>query len=460
MSETVTNYTPPWKSYQQTGNPADIVQSPAVAGAIGNKVDATGGQAENLEVAGGKLSGTDISAAALSDAMTGAEAAVAISSLSSLDSNQGAGTVHYSQVSTYPSTSVAYALSGFRSVKSAPYGAAGDGTTDDTAVVNAARADIKSAGGGCTYYPPAAGYLVSGRTRHPGILIEDKDFPAFDGPEPPGQFRVYAVNKGEYGVGMTGIYSFMTSGSVNTTPFNTLGGTDSVALSGIVYSGSDVTNSVCACNIISRYAGLPPGINWGIEIDMNNESPTAYDTGDARGGQGLVLNTGSTYSPDTGVVVQRVAGEGTGPGWKQGVVVKGAREAGVVVEAMAAATYPAMSPAATGAIAAYVARVSGDTVNRYIVSESGEISWSAGSGAVDTVLGRRSAGNGLTLTGGLDVSGNLNVGGTIGAQQYWVGSNPVVGARQSAISDAASGTEVTTINLILAALRAHGLIAT
>lgn len=44
MATTVTNTTPPWLSYQQTGNPANIVDSPTVAAAIGGKVDATGGQ--------------------------------------------------------------------------------------------------------------------------------------------------------------------------------------------------------------------------------------------------------------------------------------------------------------------------------------------------------------------------------------------------------------------------------
>lgn len=43
--------------------------------------------------------------------------------------------------------------------------------------------------------------------------------------------------------------------------------------------------------------------------------------------------------------------------------------------------------------------------------------------------------------------------------EFRVGSTKVVGARQSAIPNAASGTEVATINAILSAMRAHGLIA-
>ena len=49
----------------------------------------------------------------------------------------------------------------------------------------------------------------------------------------------------------------------------------------------------------------------------------------------------------------------------------------------------------------------------------------------------------------VDVSGEYKVSGT-----------QVVGAQQPAIPDAVIGTEVATINLILAALRAHGLINT
>lgn len=49
----------------------------------------------------------------------------------------------------------------------------------------------------------------------------------------------------------------------------------------------------------------------------------------------------------------------------------------------------------------------------------------------------------------VDVSGEYKVSGT-----------QVVGAQQPAIPDAVLGTEVATINLILAALRVHGLIDT
>lgn len=47
---TVTNSKPAWRSYLATGNRSDIVSSPAVAKAIGGKIDAVSGQAENLSL--------------------------------------------------------------------------------------------------------------------------------------------------------------------------------------------------------------------------------------------------------------------------------------------------------------------------------------------------------------------------------------------------------------------------
>ncbi|GBQ69610.1 hypothetical protein AA103196_2260 [Ameyamaea chiangmaiensis NBRC 103196] len=44
----IANWTPGWQSYAATDDPADIVTSPTVAAAIGTKVDAQGGQTENL----------------------------------------------------------------------------------------------------------------------------------------------------------------------------------------------------------------------------------------------------------------------------------------------------------------------------------------------------------------------------------------------------------------------------
>lgn len=329
------------------------------------------------------------------------------------------------------------------SVKDA--GAVGDGTTDDTAADAAARAALKDAGGGVLFYPPADGYLINGRRRDPGFLLEAANFPEFAGLEPNASVAVYTVQTGEGGSGKGGVYSFVYNGDGNHQPFNTIAPGDAVAVSAIVFSGTDVEYPVCASHVLSRYAGLPPGINWGIEIDMNNESSEAYTAGDARGGQALVINTGSTYSPDTGIVIQRAQGEGTGPGYKAGMRIVGARDYGIVFQAMAAATYPGMSPAAPGTLTIISSSVSNDANPRFSVSESGAMAWGDGTAAQDTFLSR-SFGGGLVLDGPLTID------------QLWIGGHNVVGPQQPAIANAASGTEIPTINAILAALRNHGLI--
>lgn len=52
------NSTPDWKSYMQTGNVGDIVSSPTVANAIGDKVDATNGQAQGINIHAGFIDAT------------------------------------------------------------------------------------------------------------------------------------------------------------------------------------------------------------------------------------------------------------------------------------------------------------------------------------------------------------------------------------------------------------------
>lgn len=330
--------------------------------------------------------------------------------------------------------------------------------------------------GGSTllYTQPTGGALAATGTGqgsdligfHPDIAVTAPDWPGYaPGLEPNAAFSVLTRNTGEGGIGKAGVYSFMVNGTGNMVPFSTVGREDCVPVSAVVYSGEDAPHPVCATNIVSRYAGLPPGINWGLEIDMNNESATPYSTGDARGGQAVVLNTGSTYSPDTGIVVQRSPGEGTGPGWKQGMLVKGVRDAAFVAEAMSSATAPGMSPPATGTLAALVARVGGDAHNRFTITESGQMYWGSGSAFADVTISRSSAN---TLT----VDGSFNASLVMGAQQYWVGANPVVGARKTGWG-APSGTAtrttfdtttVTTAQLaervkaLIDDLTAHGLI--
>lgn len=61
-----------------------------------------------------------------------------------------------------------YPTNGWLNVQSTPYGAVGDGTTDDTAAIQHAIEDAKVAGGGVVYLPPCSGgYLVNTDTSNP-----------------------------------------------------------------------------------------------------------------------------------------------------------------------------------------------------------------------------------------------------------------------------------------------------
>lgn len=330
-------------------------------------------------------------------------------------------------------------------------GAAGDGTTDDTAADDVAIAAVKAAGGGVLQYPSASGYLTHGSIRQPGLLAITKDFPAYDhvAPEPPGPFRAYAKNI----AGSPGVMA-VNAITINGTevPFTTLGHGDSVAVSGWTFSGPDAPNPVCAANFGSRYRSLPPGINWGVEIDMNNESPTPYSSGDPRGGQALVIATGSTYSPDAAMVIQRATGEGSGPGYNVGARFIGVRDAGMIFRAMSPASYPGMTPAAPGTLTIIISSLSNDAFNRLTVSESGRMDWGNGSSPQDTTLQRV-------------YGGGLSCNTLFQASSYYVGGAQVLGAQQPAIPNPTGGVTVdaqsrTTISSILAALRAHGIIAT
>lgn len=54
------NYTPPWQSYQETGNVADIITSPTVAKAIGGKVDAVNGQSDSQTLTNANVGGKSV----------------------------------------------------------------------------------------------------------------------------------------------------------------------------------------------------------------------------------------------------------------------------------------------------------------------------------------------------------------------------------------------------------------
>lgn len=338
----------------------------------------------------------------------------------------------------------------------ADFGAAGDGVTDDTAINTAARAAIVAAGGGRLHYPPAAGYLIDGNVRQPGDLIIDADFPAYSGDEPAGPFRVYAA--AEEGVGKIAGSFIITNGAA--IPFTTLGTGDTCAVSGWGYRDTGGTNPMVVANFGARIENNLGAITWGLEVDINNEGAT-QDINDPAGGEAIVINTGSTYSPSTGIRIRRATGEGTGPGYLRGIMIDGVREQAITCVAMEAASFSGMSPAAPGTLTILTSYKSADTDVRFTISESGEMAWGSGSAAQDTALARATAG-GLILTGPFETD-----------TAFYVGSNQVVGARNvgwAAMTGAADESTVYAVASVTlpqlagrvmalqAALTTHGLI--
>jgi len=314
------------------------------------------------------------------------------------------------------------------------FGAVGNNVANDSAADTAARAALRGIGGGVLLYPSATGYSIGGATREPGIAIFGANFPAYAGGEPAGPFRVLTTNPNGSG-GKIAISAFITSGATNATPFSTLGLNDSVALSGVVFGGSDSTQPIVAGNLQARFASSGT-VRWGLEIDMNNEAGNNASNYSHAYGSGLVVNTGSTYSPDTAIVIQRSVGEGSGPGFRRGMLMSGVREQGIVFVPMVAATFAGMTPPAPGNCSLLVSIMSNETTVTWVVNERGGMSWGSGSAAFDTTLQRLS-------------TGGLLLGGTTGILQLtslFVGANQVVGARITGTP--AVATDLTsTINL-------------
>ena len=324
------------------------------------------------------------------------------------------------------------------------FGAIGDGVADDTAAETAARLAVLNAGGGILSYPPAAGYKTGTLTREPGILILGAGFPSYGANlEPPGPFRVQTVNANG-SLGKIGVSSFVTNG--NAAPFTTLGTGDSVAISGVVFTGATGTQPAVAANFQCRFTAATP-VQWGCEIDMNNQVGNGALNNPAYG-WGLVINTGSTYIADTGIVIQRASGEGTGPGYRRGLFISGAREQGVTVQCMDAATFGSMSPAAPSTISAFVVSKSSETRARWVVTETGAISWGDGVNPTDVTLQRNAV-------------GSLFANGFFVANSFWVGGNQVLGARQT--GTVANATDLPTVialaNDLKIKLAAHGAIS-
>lgn len=163
-------------------------------------------------------------------------------------------------------------------------------------------------------------------------------------------------------------------------------------------------------------------IVWTLEVDCNNEGSSNTTYGDHNRGVGIMVNTGSTYSPDTGIWIHRQTGAGTGPGWQRGIMIDGARQVGIQIQTMTnAGEYLGMVPAATGAMNALLVNIYGDTVGRYWLGGDGSHNWGSGSAVGDVSLSRSGVGT-LTLAGGLVVgsatgggkgAGTINVAGDI-----------------------------------------------
>ena len=276
-------------------------------------------------------------------------------------------------------------------------------------------------------------------------VIASSDFPAYSGNQPPGPFRIQVTNANA-SLGIIGASSFITNGTGGGPPFSTLGAGDSVALSGVVFTGTTGTQPAVAGNLQCRFAAATP-VQWGLEIDMNNQVANGALNNPSYG-WGLVLNTGSTYIADTGIVVQRATGEGSGPGFRRGLFISGAREQGVTVQCMDAATFGGMTPAAPSTISAFVISKSSEAQVRYVQTETGQMNWGGGAAATDVSLGRAGA-------------GALYANGSFQANQFYVGSNQVVGARQTATAANATdlATALTLVNDLKTKLITHGLIS-
>jgi hypothetical protein len=228
----------------------------------------------------------------------------------------------------------------------------------------------------------------------PGVLYLSGDPDQDLRQQQPSPIRVYKKVANDEGGG--GIMSMTFNGTPLSNTFKNLSPfavPDNVSILGFAMRGSDGTNPIVSSNFHGWFENND-AIVWVQEIDVQNEGAT-QTANDDTGGVGVVVNTGSTYSPSTGISIRRQTGAGTAPGFLRGIQIRGARDTGVEFEAMSAATYPDMTPAPTGTLSIIRSLVSGDTNARVVVSESGKISIGSGSAATD-VYTERSAANQIT----------------------------------------------------------------
>lgn len=174
---------------------------------------------------------------------------------------------------------------------------------------------------------------------------------------------------------------------------------DNVSFSGWGLRGYLGTNPLVVSNFGAWFENNEH-IVWTQEIDVNNEGRTQPEGSD-KGGIGIAVHTGSTYSPDTAITIRRLHGAGTGPGFLRGLVIEGARNVGLRIVAMDKKTYPGLQPAAPGTITALQVARSSDTAARFTLNESGAMTWGGGVAGGDVTLSR-SAPSVLTVNGSIN----------------------------------------------------------
>lgn len=265
------------------------------------------------------------------------------------------------------------------------------------------------------------------------------------------------------GQGSTGLQVLAVAGTLipsTIANFSAVHAPDAVTVSGWVLRGAGATNTIVAGNFGAWWENAALGqIIWATEIDVNNESGSRPIDNDD-GGIGIALNTGSTYIVDTGLFIRRLYGAGTGPGFRRGIKIAGARDVGIEIEAMSPATYGGISPAAPGTITAIKVQVSGDAQPRFLMNQAGTMAWGSGTAVPDVSISRGAA--------SLNLTGSLNL---LSGYALFNNGSQVVGARGAAIADvtpaAGAPTQaefnalVTSYNTLLSRLRSttgHGLI--
>jgi hypothetical protein len=211
---------------------------------------------------------------------------------------------------------------------------------------------------------------------------------------------------------------------------------DKVIHSGWLIRGSDSVSFCEAANFGMRLESDSStngaASAWAVEIDVNNESSQPSTANDGSYGFGLVMATGSTYSPGTGIWMTQVAAEGTGPGFLRGIFLDGVRDVGLEVRAMAPSEHVGMSPAAPGIITAFATGLDSEVNYRFKIDESGDLAWGAGGALTQDVFLVRSSANNLGITtapvatpvaAGLILDSAINANAAITSNLYFYGRN-------------------------------------